>query len=54
MCIREIQEIEFDSLYDYLDWYAIQYKNQTGIKVTGLSEADGDKMRALYINISGN
>ena len=51
MEIREQKEKIFDSLYDYLNWYADQYHNQTGIKVYGLSEADGEKMKAEYIEL---
>ena len=51
MAIREKKEKVFDTLYDYLNWYAEQYHNQTGIKVCGLSEAEGEMMKAEYIEL---
>lgn len=46
----EVKEKEFDSIITYLDWYAVQYQNQTGIKVCGLKE-NGDGMIAEYIEL---
>ena len=51
MGIRDIKTIEFTSLMTYLDWYAEQYHNQTGIKVVELTEADEDKIKATYIEL---
>ena len=48
--MSKIKEQNFDSLIDYLDWYAVQYHNQTGIKVCGLKE-NGDGMIAEYIEL---
>jgi hypothetical protein len=50
MSCREKKEKSFDTLYDYLNWYAEQYHNQTGIKVCGLKE-DGNGMIAEYIRL---
>jgi hypothetical protein len=47
---REIKEKSFDNISLYLDWYAEQYHNQTGIKVCGLRE-NGDGMIAEYIRL---
>lgn len=46
----EVKVKEFDSIITYLDWYAEQYHNQTGIKVCGLKE-NGDGMVAEYIEL---
>jgi len=51
MSIREPKEIMFDNIQLYMDWYSFQYQNQTGIKVTSLREADGNKMIVSYINL---
>lgn len=48
--MREPKEIKFDSIIQYLDWYAEQYHNQTGIKVCGLKE-NGNIMIAEYIEL---
>jgi hypothetical protein len=50
MSVREVQEIKFDSIINYLDWYAEQYHNQTGVKVCGLKE-NGEGMIAEYIKL---
>lgn len=50
MSIREPKEIEFDSIIQYLDWYAVQYHSQTGIKVCGLKE-NGNGMIAEYVEL---
>lgn len=50
MSIRDVVEKEFNSLMEYLDWYAEQYHNQTGVKVCGLKE-HGDGMIAEYIKL---
>jgi hypothetical protein len=47
---REVTEKEFNSLMEYLDWYAEQYHNQTGVKVCGLKE-NGDGMIVEYIKL---
>jgi len=51
MSIREVQEKIFNDIQEYMDWYSFQYQNQTGVKVTGLCEADGEKMIASYIEL---
>ena len=50
MSSREPKEIKFDSIIEYLNWYAVQYHNQTGIKVCELSE-NGEGMIAKYIEL---
>lgn len=49
MSIREMQEQIFDNWDLYLDWYAIQGKDNC-IRVCGLSEAD-DKIKASYLEL---
>jgi hypothetical protein len=51
MAIREVQEIVFNNMSEYLDWMAIQQKDHTGVKVCGLSEFDGNKIKAQYIEL---
>lgn len=49
MSIRGIQEQLFDNWELYLDWYALQSKDDS-VRVCGLSEADG-KIKASYIEL---
>lgn len=49
--MREVKEKIFDSIIDYNNWNSFQYHNQTGIKVVGLNELDGDRMKVQYIEL---
>jgi len=51
MAVREIQEKAFNNIQEYMNWYSIQYQNQTGIKVCGLKENGENGMIAEYIQL---